>query len=45
VGDEVAAEMGLLRIQAKDWLDEWKGNATNKQVAKVTEELPDYMRD
>lgn len=40
VGDDIAAEMGLLRIQAKEWLDEWakKATANNTQL----DDLPQH---
>ena len=56
VGDEVAAEMGLLRAQAGEWLDEWNKKKDDKQDDVPTgandvagypdgDGMPDFMKD
>lgn len=41
VGDETAAEMGLLRSQAREWLEEWN----KKQTSQAHEEVPPLPAD
>lgn len=43
VGDDVAADMGLLRIQAKEWLHEW--DKKDDLVRPANQEEPDFMKD
>jgi hypothetical protein len=45
VGDEIAAEMGLLRIQAKDWLTEWNDKKQEAKPEVQAPEVPDFMQD